>query len=700
MVKKNYAKKRTPVKKLDKKMRKKLMGLFVALILIFIGLLSRITYINAVSGEKYKKQVLTQAQQQYDSRVIPYKRGDILDRNGTVLATSNKVYNVIMDCKVINSDEKYLGPTVQAMVSLLGSNEEEVRNILSAQDTASSQYYVLQKGLDMEKKKAFEDYTDIGPDSGLSEEEIEERSNIVGVWFEEEYKRSYPMGSLACDTIGFMFDDGNADWGLEGYYDTMLKGVVGRQYGYFSSGSTVEQSIIQPTDGKSIKTTIDAGVQRIVEKYIQAFIHAMGSEELGVIVMDPDNGEVLAMGTRDFYDLNNPRDLTGRHTQQEIDQMSDEETVEALNNMWRNYCVTDSFEPGSTVKPLVVAAAMESGIISKDARFVCDGGWSYGEGDDEYIRCTSSHGEQTLAQVIANSCNDAMMQIGSMMGAEKFLDSQSMMNFGMKTGIDLPGEGAGVLHTKDSLGSVELATDSFGQGFMLTMIQEAAAISSVINGGYYYQPHLVSKILDSEGKVVKNITPTLMRQTISNDISASVREQMRATVEGGTGKHSKVQGYSSGGKTGTAEKFPRNEDRYLVSFIGFAPVSDPEVVVYVVIDEAHAENQENSKLSQYIAQGILSEALPYLNVEPDESEDGTVPPTELWSGFAGYLEATGQENGGLGNTQIRKSENPETGEPAEVVTGGNIPQPPDMNEEVDLNNNVESDGITNEDAGF
>lgn len=481
-MKKNYAKKREPVKKLDIKMRKKLAGLFAVILLIFGGLLTRITYINAVSGDKYKKQVLTQAQQQYDSRVIPFKRGDILDRNGTVLATSNKVYNVIMDCKVINSDEKYLGPTVQAVVSLLGANEEEVRSVLSAEDTKSSQYYILEEGLGMDKKKAFEDYTNISQDSELSEEEIEERSNIVGIWFEEEYQRNYPMGSMACDTIGFTFDSGSADWGLEGYYDSVLNGVDGRQYGYFSSDSTVEQNTIQPTDGKTIKTTIDANIQQIVEKYIQAFIHAMGSEELGVIVMDPDSGEVLAMGTRDFYDLNNPRDLTGRYTQQEIEQMSDEETVEALNNMWRNYCVTDSFEPGSTTKPLLVAAAMEAGTIQKDDRFLCDGGWSYGEGDDEYIRCNDVHGDQSLADVIANSCNDAMMQIGAMMGGEKFLEAQSMMNLGLKTGIDLPGEGLGVLHTKDSLGSVELATDSFGQGFMITMIQEIAALSSIING--------------------------------------------------------------------------------------------------------------------------------------------------------------------------------------------------------------------------
>ncbi len=693
-------KRKKAIKKLDTKMSSKLAGLFTAIVVAFAVLLTRITYINAVSGDKYKKQVLSQAQQQYDSRVLPYKRGDILDRNGTLLATSNKVYNVIMDCKAINSQEDYLEPTVQALVGLLGANEEEVRSLLSAEDTRESQYCVLMKDLEMDAKKAFEKYTDVGSDSGLSEEEIEQRSNIVGIWFEEKYKRSYPMNSLACDTIGFT-DGDHGDWGLEGYYDSTLTGVDGRQYGYFSSDSTVEQNIIQPTDGRSIKTTLDIGLQQIVEKYLQAFIRGMGSEELGAIVMNPKNGEVLAMGTKDFYDLNNPRDLSGKYSQQEIDQMSDEDTVEKLNEMWQNFCVTEAFEPGSTVKPLVVAAALESGVIQKDAVFTCDGGWSYGENEDEYIRCNGFHGDQTLDQVIANSCNDAMMQIGAMMGGEKFLKAQSIMNFGSKTGIDLPGESSGVLHTKDSLGSVELATDSFGQGFMLTMIQEIAAISSVINGGNYYQPHLVSKILDSDGTVVKDVVPVLTRQTVSPDISAAVRQHMRTAVEEGTGKYSKVQGYSSGGKSGTAEKFPRNQGNYLVSFVAFAPVDDPEIVVYVIIDEAHTENQESSKLSQYIVQGIMSEALPYLNIEPDEAENGAVPTTTLWSGFASYLEETGQLSGGLGNTQVGGAQTGETdGLDEQPAAGNNMPEPPESNEEVDLNNDAQSDGITNEDAGF
>lgn len=693
--------KRKTIKKLDIKMRRKLAGLFAAILVIFIILLTRITYINAVSGERYKKQVLSQAQQQYDSRVLPFKRGDILDRNGTLLAASNKVYNVILDCKAVNSNqERYLEPTVRALAGLLGADEEKVRRVLSAEDTRDSQYCILMEDLDMDAKKKFEEYTDVGPDSGLTEEEIEKRSNIAGIWFEEKYKRSYPMNTLACDTIGFT-DGENADWGLEGYYDSILNGVDGRQYGYFRNNSTVEQNIIQPTDGKTIKTTLDIGLQQIVEKYLQAFIRAMGSEELGAIVMNPDNGEVLAMGTKDFYDLNHPRDLSGKYTPQEIEQMSDEDTVNNLNKMWQNFCVTEAFEPGSTVKPLVVASALAGGVIQKDAVFNCDGGWSYGENEDEYIRCNGFHGDQTLDQVIANSCNDAMMQIGAMMGGEKFLESQSMMNFGSRTGIDLPGESSGVLHTIDSLGSVELATDSFGQGFMMTMIQEIAAVSSVINGGYYYQPHLVSKILNSDGTVSKDVTPVLMRQTVSADISAAVREHMRATVEGGTGKYSKVQGYSSGGKTGTAEKFPRDQGNYLVSFIVFAPVEDPEIVVYVVIDEAHTENQESSKLAQYIAQGILSEALPYLNIEPDEAENGVIPTTTLWSGFSGYLGETGQLSGGLGNTQIGIGENADVdGIDEQPAVGNNIPEPPDSNEELDLNNDVQSDGITNEDAGF
>lgn len=691
----------------------------MVVLLALVGLALRITYINASSGDTYRKQVLSQSQQQYESQVLPFKRGDIFDRNGTVLATSNKVYNVILDCKVVNSDKDYVEPTIQALVNILGMDETEMRDLLTNDETKSSQYQIIQKELTMDKKKEFEEFCTLPEGQTLSAEEKKARKNVKGVWFEEDYLRSYPLESLACDTIGFTVSDNISDWGIEGYYSSTLNGVDGRQYGYFNENSDVEQNIIQPVNGKSVVSTLDVGAQQIVEKYIQAFMKKMGAENVGVVVMDPDNGEIIAMSSQDSYDLNNPRDLTSRYSKEEIAAMSDEETVDALNSMWNNFCVTDAFEAGSVVKPIVVGSALESGAISESEHLVCDGGEGFG--DSVYIKCTGSHGDETLMDVIANSCNDAMMQIGAKMGIEKFTESQSLFNFGSRTGIDLPNEGTGIVHTLNTMGPVDLACSAFGQGFTCTMIQEIAAMSSVINGGNYYQPHIVSKILNSDGSVAKTITPTLLKQTISSGISADVRSYMEASVNYGTSKYSRITGYSSGGKTGTAEKLPRGNNKYLVSFIGFAPVADPEVVIYVVVDEPNAERQDNSAYPQYIAQGILSELLPYLNVKPDQADEGYVPTTELWEGFAGLnssrsqdetledvddnLTPTGQrtndpsdEKETDGNSDDGTMPIDETEGSFEGTSDVNIPAPLDEEEQEPENNNLESEGITNEEA--
>ena len=425
--------------------------------------------------------------------------------------------------------------------------------------------------------------------------------------------------------------------------------------------------------------------------------------------------------------------------------MNDEETVEALNGMWSNFCVTDAYEPGSVVKPIVMASALEKGAIQETDTFVCDGSQTFG---DTMIKCAvypSAHGTETLGEVIANSCNDAMMQIGAKMGATQFIKAQSLFNFGTRTGIDLPNEGAGIIHTKDSMGETELACSAFGQGFTCTMIQEINAMSSVINGGYYYQPHLVTKVLDSNGGTVKTISPILLKQTISSRISSDIRSYMALSVQQGTSRHSKVQGYSSGGKTGTAEKYPRGNGKYLVSFIGFAPVDDPAVVIYVVVDEPNVEDQANSTYPQYIAQGILSELLPYLNVVPDESEDGTVPETELWEGFKGHLKSTSisdseldsdgnlvdadgnlidwdgnriDENGYLldangdhildeeGNYKmstnlVSASGSTDADSSGDAVSNPDAPAPLEDDEaETTEDNDEETDGITNEEAGL
>ena len=742
--------KKKPQKKINHTMKGKLVGLFAVVLLALVCLLGRITYINAISGNKYKKQVLTQAQQKYESNILPAKRGDIYDRNGNILATSNKVYNVILDCKAINSEEgDYVEPTVRALTEVLGLDEDDIRSRLTSEKTKNSQYQIIKKQLSMDDKKKFDEYTTVTEDSDLSDEQKKERSNVKGVLFEEDYLRSYPFNDLACDTIGFTLARDTADVGLESYYNSTLTGADGRQYGYINDDSDVEQTIIDPSDGESIVTSIDVGAQQIVEKYVNGFKTKMGAKNIGVVVMKPSTGEILAMDGGDRYDLNNPRDLSQVYSQTEIDAMNDEETVEALNGMWSNFCVTDAYEPGSVVKPIVMAGALEKGRISVNDTFVCDGGQTFGANGDTYIKCAvwpDAHGTEALRDVIANSCNDAMMQIAAKMGTEQFLKAQTLFNFGSRTGIDLPNEGSGVIHTTETMGETELACSAFGQGFTCTMIQEINAMCSVINGGYYYQPHLVTAIKDSRGGIVKTIDPVLMKQTISSDISADIRSYMAASVQEGTSRTSKVQGYSSGGKTGTAEKLPRGNKKYVVSFITFAPVDDPQVLMYVVVDEPNAEDQADSKYPQYIAQGILSELLPYLNVAPDESEDGSIPKTELWDGFNGNLvDVSGSsvdENGNLvdgngnlvdmdgnrideegyllddngerkldaegqyvksNNIGAASASNSETADNSlkEAISDTNVPAPPEETDEgTDEGNDMESEGITNEEAGL
>lgn len=746
----NSRRRKKPQRKINHQMRGKLAGLFGAVLLALVCLLGRITYINATSGNKYKKQVLTQAQQKYASNVLPAKRGNIYDRNGNILATSNKVYNVILDCKTVNSDEDYAEPTIRALNKILGVEEEKVRSLLSDEKTSSSQYQILIKKLSMDDKKEFEKYCTVDEDSDLSESEIKERSNVKGVWFEEDYLRSYPFNSLACDAIGFTLARDVADVGLESYYNSTLMGADGRQYGYFNSDSDVEQTIIEPVDGKSIVTTIDVGMQQIVEKYVNGFKKKMGAKDIGVIIEDPNTGEILAMDAGDRYDLNNPRDLSSIYSEEEIKAMNDTETVQALNDMWNNFCVTDAYEPGSVIKPIVVAGALEKGGISETDTFLCDGGEAFGTNGDPFIKCAvypDAHGEQDLTHVIANSCNDGMMAIAAAMGADEFIKAQSLFNFGSRTGIDLPNEGYGIIHTAETMGATELACSAFGQGITCTMIQEINAMCSVINGGYYYQPHLVKEIQDGSGSTVKTIDPILLKQTISSDISADIRSYMAASVTEGTSRTSKVQGYSSGGKTGTAEKLPRGNGKYLVSFITFAPVEEPQLVLYVVVDEPNAENQADSKYPQYIAQGILSELLPYMNIEPDEAENGAVPETELWEGFEGVLEdisgGSVDEAGNLvdaegnlidmegnrvdeegyllneegqrkvdENGEYIKSQNMETfsgetlpsaesGESVgDAVSNPAAPAPPESDEDPVDGNNMESEGLTNEEAGL
>ncbi|RHQ39678.1 MULTISPECIES: peptidoglycan D,D-transpeptidase FtsI family protein [unclassified Roseburia] len=613
------------IAKFSKKMQKKLVVLFVIIALLLLGLIVRLMYIEHTSGKKYEKKVLSQ--QKYDSTVIPYQRGNITDCKGTILATSVDVYNVILDCKVLNSDSADIDPTIDALITCFPQlNETDLRNLIT--DKPKSQYNVLAKKLSYEEIQAFEDMQAAEKEaSDKKSSDAEKKGKINGVWFEKEYQREYPYGSLASAVVGFTTSGNLGMNGVENSYNSVLNGTNGREYGYLNSDSNFEKTVIDAQNGNDVTLTIDANIQKIVEDKIAAFEEeyrdaareGAGSKHVGVIVMNPQNAEVLAMANYPNYDSSNPRDLSAYYTQEEIDAMDDDAELDALNQLWSNFCITYTYEPGSTVKPFTVACGLDTGTIDPNRTFICDG-YETISGHDIHCVNTNGHGLETVEDALKNSCNDALMQMSYDIGPENFSKYQQIFGFGTKTNIDLPGEARtdSLIYTEDQLSTINLATNSFGQNFNVTMIQVASAFCSIINGGNYYQPHVVKKITDENGNVIQEDNGTLLKKTVSSSTSELLKQYLYATVSDGTGKYAKVPGYSMGGKTGTAQKLPRGQGNYLVSFIGFAPVDNPQLLVYVVVDEPNAEEEFHSTFAQEIAKGIFEETLPYLNIYPDK----------------------------------------------------------------------------------
>lgn len=613
------------IAKFSKKMQKKLVVLFVIIALLLLGLIVRLMYIEHTSGKKYEKKVLSQ--QKYDSTVIPYQRGNITDCKGTILATSVDVYNVILDCKVLNSDSADIDPTIDALITCFPQlNETDLRNLIT--DKPKSQYNVLAKKLSYEEIRAFEDMQAAEKEaSDKKSGDAEKKGKINGVWFEKEYQREYPYGSLASAVVGFTTSGNLGMNGVENSYNSVLNGTNGREYGYLNSDSNFEKTVIDAQNGNDVTLTIDANIQKIVEDKIAAFEEeyrdaareGAGSKHVGVIVMNPQNAEVLAMANYPNYDSSNPRDLSAYYTKEEIDAMDDDAELDALNQLWSNFCITYTYEPGSTVKPFTVACGLDTGTLDPNRTFICDG-YETISGHDIHCVNTNGHGLETVEDALKNSCNDALMQMSYDIGPENFSKYQQIFGFGTKTNIDLPGEARtdSLIYTEDQLSIINLATNSFGQNFNVTMIQVASAFCSIINGGNYYQPHVVKKITDENGNVIQEDNGTLLKKTVSSSTSELLKQYLYATVSDGTGKYAKVPGYSMGGKTGTAQKLPRGQGNYLVSFIGFAPVDNPQLLVYVVVDEPNAEEEFHSTFAQEIAKGIFEETLPYLNIYPDE----------------------------------------------------------------------------------
>ena len=642
-------------------MQRKLAVTLGVIMLALIALIVAIYMLVKNNSEEYNKIVLSQRQASYDSRTIPFRRGDIMDRNGTVLATSQKVYNLILDPKVIHSGEgdRYVEPTIQALVSYFSYDEGELRTLIK--EKADKSYVKYKKELSYDEKSGFEEYI---KNQNATYVKKGEKARVRGIWFEDEYKRMYPYGSLACNVIGFSSADGSVGTGgVEQFYNDTLMGVNGREYGYLDNDTKLKSVLKEPTDGETVVTTINTNIQMSLEKYLNEWQNDdVGSKVAGAIVMDPKTGEILAMGSTNQFDLNNPRELDeSKYTNSDLMELGRKEAVGvykrqnpdaekisvdevgkyfsedeilsfgkqvAWNQVWRNVVISDTYEPGSTAKSITLAAALEERAITPSTTFDCEGFIALSDGIHTWrIRCHNHDGDGVIdAQTgLMRSCNVYLMNTAFALGAENFVKYQHIFGFGEKTGIDLPAEAdtSTLVYPAESLGRTTLATNSFGQNYNVTMVQMAAAYCSIVNGGNYYKPHVVKQILNGNGTVIQDVKPEILRTTCSKSTSDFLREALYQTVEGGTGTKAKIQGYHVGGKTGTAEKIPRSAKNYLVSFIGFAPVEDPQIVVYVIVDTPNlvGEAQATASFAIFIERKIMNDALQFLNIPPVSDTD-------------------------------------------------------------------------------
>ena len=648
--------KRKSKSKNDKEQKKflshKLALLFIAIVLALCALITYMTQIAVTKNDEYNKKSMTQMD--YQSSTIIAKSGDIMDRNMTPVALSERVYILILDPKVITETTQTSGKegsmeaTIQALVQYFGLDADDLRKTI--QENASRSYLRYQTNgsktvLSDEQVTAFNEAKDAYND--LSSEERkqnpDDKSIITGVWFETEYRRSYPFNDLESKVIGFTTQDTTQGlWGLELTYNDVLRGTNGRSFGHVNEENTLSRETIPAQDGYSLVTTLDMNMSRIISNVVEEWSEEVGGKSISVLAMNPQNGEILSMYDSTNYNLNDPTDLSMIYTEEQLQSpetipimqdfyttdeqkatlasMTYEEKILNLRQLtWRNFSISNTFEPGSTAKPLTVAAAMEEGTVVPSDSFECTGALQVA---DNLIKCHNyaigGCGIINLEGALANSCNVALMEIGEELGRQEFYRYQKLFNLGEKTGIDLPGEASGLLFTEDQLNITELATSSFGQGYNSTMIQIASATCSLLNGGYYYKPYVVKQVLDSEGRVVKETEPEIVRETVSEETSDFMKDAFFLTVEEGTGGGTKISGYHIGGKTGTAEKLPRGNGKYLVSIITAVPIEEPELLLYVVIDEPNVENQADSEPAQRLAGRILEQLLPYAGIYSDD----------------------------------------------------------------------------------
>ncbi|MGL4345485.1 MAG: penicillin-binding transpeptidase domain-containing protein [Cellulosilyticaceae bacterium] len=587
--------------KRKKRLNKRLAWVRTFYLLLLIFLVGKVGYIKITKGEEYEKAVL--ARMSSTEREVEALRGSIVDRHNKTIATSTLSYHIIIDPKAL------LDPTVttekrqntyKVLAEYSGKSAAEIEKIVV--DNPTSQYRVFMKDIPAEDAEVL-------------------KEKVKGVWFQESFIRQYPKEQFASQLIGF-YNNTSGQYGVEQYYNDLMMGKAGRIFPKLQDGNIITTEVAASVNGNTLVLTVDEVIQQYVEQVMNQYIKELNPLNASAIVMNPKTGEIYGMYSYPTFNPNAHTNLAEQLGKDVWNSLSGEDQSKKLYAAWKNYNTQNPYEPGSTFKPLVLSVALEEGLIDRDALYYCSGIKVVA---DTSIRCwkREGHGTQTLAQALANSCNPAIIEVGEKIPTDIFYDYMVNFGIGELTNVDLPAEEKGIIHAKSKLGPVQKATSSMGQTFTTTPLQLLTGFSAVINGGYLMQPYVVSQVIDAEGNVVKEQLPVVKRQVISDEVSQEVIDYLENAVNTGTGTPASIDGYRIGGKTGTAEKQPRNEGKHILSFIGFAPVEDPEVIALVLFDEI----AEGTGAPARAFKDIMKNVIPYLGIESDS--DYEAPEVDL-----------------------------------------------------------------------
>lgn len=565
--------------------KKKILVVFVCAALILCALIGRLVWLMIFDAEYY--QELAQDLHERE-REIKAARGEIVDRNGVVLATNRTVCTI----SVIHSQVEDPERVIEVLCSELEMEESEVREKVEKVSSMER----IRTNVDKETGDRIRDY------------------DLAGVKVDEDYKRYYPFDDLASRVLGFTGGDNQGIIGLEVKYEDYLKGTNGTILTVTDARGVeldgVAEDRIEPVAGQTLQVSLDYNIQAYCQQAAENVMEEKQAEAVSILLMNPQNGEIYACVNVPEFDLNDPYEL---NTGVDADSLSDEELQEQLNQMWRNRCINDTYEPGSTFKIITASACLEEGVVSLDDTFSCPG---YRIVEDRKIRChkVGGHGQETFVEGIQNSCNPVFMDIGLRLGSDRFYDYFEKFGLLKLTNVDLPGEAGTIMHRKEDIGTVELATMTFGQSFQVTLIQMAVTVSSIINGGTRVTPHVGMAVLDEKGETVEDFEYETENGIVSEETSETMQMLLESVVSEGSGKNAYIEGYSIGGKTATSQTLPRSANKYISSFIGFAPADDPQILGIVIIHDPQGVYYGGT-IAAPVLRDIYDNVLPYLGIE-------------------------------------------------------------------------------------